>query len=201
MSGFFKFLFLCFISSIALCELGDSGGAFLIEVRGGQFVPSANDFEKIYSDKSLTPTLGIGIGLQNSFLVARYQEFKTTGESIIDGADIKGKANWEEIFYSIGLRTYEAKPMYFELAYIVASIKESISTDPPDYPALNRKFSSEKNEGVALAIGVNFKIVGGLYLAGELHYKFIELKIDNKEKEPKQIGGPGINIGLTLVVQ
>jgi len=137
MSGFFKFLFLCFISSIALCELGDPGGAFLIEVRGGQFVPSANDFEKIYSDKSLTPTLGIGIGLQNSFLVARYQEFKTTGESIIDGADIKGKANWEEIFYSIGLRTYEAKPMYFELAYIVASIKESISTDPPDYPALN----------------------------------------------------------------
>jgi hypothetical protein len=87
------------------------------------------------------------------------------------------------------------------LAYALGFIKETISTEQPEYSALNRTFISKDNQGVSAAIGLSMKLVTGIYLTGEAEYIYIPFNSEIEANNDKiNLGGPSFSIGLSLVL-
>jgi len=182
--------------------IGDSRLSLLGEARGGVFRPDAPNFAKIYgSDDKMLPVLAFGIGYKDVYMVARYRLFEASGQSLVAGIDLAGTAEWREEIITLGLRTYEFRPLYFELAYALGFVEESISTEQPEYSALNRTFITKDNQGLSAAIGLTIKLITGIYLTGELEYIYIPINSEIEAGNEKvNLGGPSFSIGLSLVL-
>jgi len=188
------------LASILQGGIGEDRVSLIVEGRGGLFRPAPKNFTKIYGDNNMISGATLGIGYRSTYLVARYRLFEAEGKSIVTGIDLEGSATWREEFISLGLRSYAQKLFYAELAYVMGSVKESISTNEPDFKALNSTFSTSNNQGAAVALGINIPIVLGFNLSGEVEYLFVQTKTPNGAKNDKiDIGGPIFSLGLSLV--
>jgi len=186
--------------SILQGGIGDERLSLIAEGRGGLFQPALKDFSKIYGDENIIECATLGIGYRNTFLVARYRLFEAEGKSIVSGIDLDGYATWKEEFISLGIRTYQQKLIYAEIAFVIGSIEESISTNEPSFTALNSTFLASDNRGASIALGISIPVVWIFNLSGEAEYLYVEtIKGNNTNRDRINIGGLMINFGISLV--
>ena len=177
--------------SILQGGIGDDMFLFIVEGRGGMFQPVPKNFTKIYGDDEIIQSASLGIGYKNAFLIARYRRFEAEGKSIVKGIDLEGLAKWRQEFISLGIRSYSLKTLYFELAYVIGSIEESISTNEPSFTALNSSFSTSDDRGASIALGFNIPILLGFSFSGEAEYIFLQTTLPNQSNgDSLKVGGP-----------
>lgn len=192
---------LILLASILQGGIGDDRLSLIVEGRGGLFRPAPENFTKIYGDNNMMGCAALGVGYRSTFLVARYRLFEAEGKSILKGIDLEGLATWREEFISLGIRSYSNKLLYAEIAYVLASVEESISTSEPDYIALNSTFSTDNNQGASIAIGINIPIILGLNLSGEAEYLFVQTTRRNQSNGDRiNVGGPVFTLGLAFIL-
>ncbi|MFQ6673269.1 MAG: hypothetical protein ACE5GH_00630 [Fidelibacterota bacterium] len=193
-------IILSVLLSILHGGVGEKKFSLILEGRGGLFRPAPEKFASIYGNNSVMKSATLGLGYGKTFLVARYRLFEANGKSVVSGIDLDGSANWRQEFISLGIRSYAQNLFYAELAYVVASVEESISTSEPAYTALNSTYSTDNNRGASVAIGITLPIVLGFNLSGEVEYVFVETTEPGRTKEDKlNIGGPTYGLGISFV--
>ena len=97
----------------------------------GLYFSNADNFEAIYKDDlHLTSFFG-GFGYDNISIIAKYKQFATKGASKVKNIPAKGVADWNQEFYSIGLRVFNNNPVYFDLCYVETKVTEKIGTKNP----------------------------------------------------------------------
>jgi hypothetical protein len=169
--------------------------SFLAEYRIGIFTPEIKNFNEIYGNDEYLPTLVVGLGANQTYLVARYNLYKETGKSLVTGVDLDGDASWRQEYITIGLRSYEQKPVYFELAYAIGKAEETITTETPEYTALNSSWTAPDIRGGAIALGINIPFGMGFQFSGEITYVYLPFTtIDDKKINT---GGRQLSLGLT----
>jgi len=177
--------------------LGEIRGqaSFMAEFRGGVFAPEIKKFKDIYGNDEFLPSIVIGVGGKQTYLVARYNLYEKTGKSIITGVELDGDAQWKQEIITIGVRSYDQKPLYVELAYAMGKAEETISTETPEYTALNSSWTSSDVQGGALAIGVNVPVALGFQICAEINYIYLPVTMNDDDKI--NIGGRQLSLGLT----
>ncbi|MEE9465627.1 MAG: hypothetical protein V3W14_08680 [Candidatus Neomarinimicrobiota bacterium] len=181
--------------------IGDPRISLLLEARGGLFRPGPETFPQIYTDGEILQGAAVGIGYKEAYIVARYRGFEATGQSDITGADLlEGRAEWRQEIISLGLRSYESKPFYIELAYAIASVEESVSTKQPGYTALNATFNTTDRQGISAALGITLPFLLAFNLTADAEFIYIPLnESEGVGTERINLGGPILSLGLTVV--
>jgi hypothetical protein len=184
---------------LAGIELNSDQVSILVETRIGIFSPEIENFNKIYGNDAFLPTLVVGLGTNQNFLVVRYNLYEQTGQSVVTGVDLDGDASWRQEFITIGLRSYDEtlqKKAYLELAYSIGKAEETITTEMPEYTALNSSWNAPDIRGGAIALGFKFIDFGmGFQFSGEIGY--VHLPVTTTDDKEKNIGGPQLSLGLT----
>ncbi len=177
--------------------IGETKGqvSTLVETRIGIFSPEVKNFNKIYGNNEYLPTIVVGLGVKKTFLVVRYNLYEESGKSLVSGVDLDGDASWRQEFITIGVRSYDQKPMYVELAYAMGKAEETITTETPEYTALNASWDVPDIRGGAVALGVNIHVGMGFHISGEISYVYLPVTINDDKKI--NTGGRQISLGLT----
>ena len=184
---------------ILIGEISGQASIFL-ETRIGIFSPEIKNFNKIYGNDKYIPSLVVGLGSNRTFLVARYNLYEETGQSVVTGVDLDGDASWRQEFITIGLRSYDQEadpvPVYVELAYSIGKAEETITTEMPEYTALNSSWNAPDIRGGAIALGFKFIDFGmGFQFSGEIGY--VHLPVTTTDDKEINIGGTQLSLGLT----
>ncbi len=184
-----------FVLSLILIFQGFVYGqaTLFIEGRYGTLSPEIKNFSTVYSTASYIPTVAIGLGADQGFMVVRYSLYEHEGQSILDGAELDTYSHWRQEYLTIGVRTYEQGRLYFELAYAIGRAEEQGATIP-EYPALTYTWSADDIRGGAAALGVNIPLVLGLNFSVEAGYLYLPVKNENDKKV--NIGGRQLSLGL-----
>jgi len=184
---------------LAGIELISDQVSILVETRIGIFSPEIENFNKIYGNDAYLSTLVVGLGANQNFLVARYNLYEETGQSVVTGIDLDGDASWRQEFITIGWRSYEQTAVglgYVELAYSIGKAKETITTEMPEYTALNSSWNAPDIRGGAIALGFKFIDFGmGFQFSGEIGY--VHLPVTTADDKEINIGGRQLSLGLT----
>ena len=185
---------------LAGIELNSDQVSILVETRIGIFSPEIENFNKIYGNDAYLSTLVVGLGANQNFLVARYNLYEETGQSVVTGVDLDGDASWRQEFITIGLRSYDEtlqKKAYLELAYSIGKAEETITTEMPEYTALNSSWNAPDIRGGAITLGFKFIDFGmGFQFSGEIGY--VHLPVTTTDDKEINIGsGPQLSLGLT----
>ncbi len=185
---------------LAGIELNSDQVSILVETRIGIFSPEIENFNKIYGNDAYLSTLVVGLGANQNFLVARYNLYEQTGQSVVTGVDLDGDASWRQEFITIGFRSYGQKtspvPMYVELAYSIGKAEETITTEMPEYTALNSSWNAPDIRGGAITLGFKFIDFGmGFQFSGEIGY--VHLPVTTTDDKEINIGGRQLSLGLT----
>jgi len=180
--------------------IGEISGqaTLLVEYRVGTLQPEIKNFDKIYSNDEYLPTIVVGLGTDEGFLILRYNLYEELGKSLISGVSLDGYASWRQEFITIGVRTYDKGRIYVELAYAMGRVEETISTETPDYTALNFSWADKDIRGGAAALGINIPLVMGLHFSSEIGYLY--LPVTNKDDKKINTGGRQLSLGLTWVL-
>lgn len=177
--------------------IGEISGqaSFLVEYRVGIFTPEIKNFNEIYGNDEYLTNLVVGVGAYQTYLVARYNLYEETGKSLVTGVDLDGDASWRQEYITIGLRSYAQKPVYVELAYAIGKAEETITTETPEYTALNSSWTAKDIRGGAVSLGLNIPIGIGFHISGEISYVYLPITtIDDKKINT---GGRQLSLGLT----
>ncbi|MFH1851390.1 MAG: hypothetical protein ABIA75_03515 [Candidatus Neomarinimicrobiota bacterium] len=177
-------------------KIGDIGPSLLAEFRLGYFNPEAANFEKIYGLDEEFPTVAFGLGYNGNYLLVRYLLYEEWGRSIITGVALHGIAKWREEILSIGIRSYDSAPFYFELAYAIGNVEENIYSEEREYTALNSSFSSMDNRGAIAAVGLNIPLLLGFQFSGEAEYIYLPIAAPASDKKIN-IGGWIYSLGIS----
>ena len=184
---------------LAGIELNSDQVSILVETRIGIFSPEIENFNKIYGNDAYLSTLVVGLGANQNFLVARYNLYEETGQSVVTGIDLDGDASWRQEFITIGLRSYDEtlqKKAYLELAYSIGKAEETITTEMPEYTALNSSWNAPDIRGGAIALGFKFIDFGmGFQFSGEIGY--VHLPVTTADDKEINIGSRQLSLGLT----
>ena len=183
---------------LAGIELISDQTSIFLETRIGIFSPEIENFNKIYGNDAYLSTLVVGLGANQNFLVARYNLYEETGQSVVTGIDLDGDASWHQEFITIGLRSYDQTQtsVYLELAYSIGKAKETITTEMPEYTALNSSWNAPDIRGGAIALGFKFIDFGmGFQFSGEIGY--VHLPVTTADDKEINIGGRQLSLGLT----
>lgn len=185
---------------LAGIELISDQTSIFLETRIGIFSPEIENFNKIYGNDAYLSTLVVGLGANQNFLVARYNLYEETGQSVVTGIDLDGDASWRQEFITIGLRSYDQEanpvPVYVELAYSIGKAEETITTEMPEYTALNSSWNAPDIRGGAIALGFKFIDFGmGFQFSGEIGY--VHLPVTTADDKEINIGGRQLSLGLT----
>ena len=184
---------------LAGIELISDQVSILVETRIGIFSPEIENFNKIYGNDAFLPTLVVGLGTNHNFLVVRYNLYEQTGQSVVTGVDLDGDASWRQEFITIGLRSYDEtlqKKAYLELAYSIGKAEETITTEMPEYTALNSSWNAPDIRGGAITLGFKFIDFGmGFQFSGEIGY--VHLPVTTADDKEINIGGRQLSLGLT----
>ncbi len=172
--------------------------SLLVEYRVGSFRPEIKNFDNIYGSDEYLPTIVVGLGFDQGFFVLRYNLYEEWGKSIVTGVDLEGDANWRQEYITIGVRSNEGGRLYFELAYAIGKAEETITTEEPDYTALNAYWSEPDIRGGAVALGIYIPLTIGLQLSGEIGYLY--LPVTNIDDKKINTGGRQLSLGMTLVL-
>lgn len=172
-----------------------------LDIRGSTFKPSIKNFSTVYPDNSFFPTICLGAGANNIYLNLRYEKYSTIGESQIDGADITGKAEWEQTFLSAGIRAFTTEGVYIDMGYLLTSLQEVIGTYKDQYPALNRSYKADQIPGFNIGIGFFIPVNQKVRLSGEGNYKHIDLEKTDPDMNNLQPGGIGFSLGLIIFLK
>jgi hypothetical protein len=187
------------LSSLLPGGIGDDRMSLLIEARGGLLRSGLKNFSEIYGNDDPVKVAALGIGYNSTFFIAKYRLFEARGKSVVTGLDLEGDARWEEELISLGIRSYDGRFFYGELAFVAGAVRETISTSEPDFSALNSTFSSAWSKGVSLAAGLNIPL-SELNFSGEVEYVFVPISSPGKSDGDKiNIGGPVYTVGLNTV--
>ena len=180
--------------------IGEISGqaSLLVEYRVGTLRPEIKNFDKIYGNDEYLPTIVVGLGTDEGFLILRYNLYEELGKSSVSGVSLDGYASWRQEFITIGVRSYDKRRIYFEIAYAVGKVEETISTETPDYTALNSFWADNDIRGGAAALGINIPLAMGLQFSGEVGYLY--LPVTNKDDKKINTGGRQLSLGLTLVL-
>ncbi len=180
--------------------IGDARISLLLEARGGLFRPGPETFSQIYNDGEILQGATLGIGYKEAYIVARYRAFEATGQSLINGADLEGRAEWRQEIISVGLRSYESKPFYIELAYAMGSVEESISTKQSGYTVLNATFETTNRQGISAAVGITLPLLLAINLTADAEFIYIPMnESEGVNNEKVNLGGPVLSLALTVV--
>ena len=181
--------------------IGEVSGqaSIFIETRIGIFSPEIKNFNKIYGNDKYLPSLVVGLGSKQAFLVTRYNLYEEMGQSVVTGVNLDGDARWRQEFITIGFRSHGQKtspvPMYVELAYSIGKAKETITTETPEYTTLNSTWNAPDIRGGAIAIGINIPFAMGFQFSGEILYVY--LPITPADDKKINTGGGQLSLGLT----
>ncbi|NQT96132.1 MAG: hypothetical protein HQ562_00165 [Candidatus Marinimicrobia bacterium] len=168
--------------------------SLLVEYRVGTFRPEIKNFDKIYGNDEYLPTIVVGLGSDQGFVVVRYNLYEEWGKSLVTGVKLEGDASWRQEFITIGVRSYDKGRVYIELAYAIGKVEETITTEAPEYTVLNSSWTEQDNRGGAAALGINIPLVMGLQFSGEIGYLY--LPVTNKDDKKINTGGRQLSLGL-----
>ncbi len=169
--------------------------SLLVECRVGTFRPEIKNFDKIYGNDEYLPSIAVGLGTSQGFVVVRYNLYEEFGKSLVTGVNLEGDASWRQEFITIGVRSYEEGRLYFELAYAIGKAEETITTEAPEYTALNSSWAEQDIRGGAAALGINISLGMGFHFSGEISYLY--LPVTNINDKKTNIGGRQLNLGLS----
>ena len=184
---------------LAGIELNSDQVSIFLETRIGIFSPEIENFNKIYGNDAFIPTLVVGLGTNQNFLVVRYNLYEQTGQSVVTGVDLDGDASWRQEFITIGLRSYDEtlqKKAYLELAYSIGKAEETITTEMPEYTALNSSWNAPDIRGGAITLGFKFIDFGmGFQFSGEIGN--VHQPVTTADDKEINIGSRQLSLGLT----
>lgn len=199
------FFFLSFVlaqeRNTATEKKSDSGLHLLLAGGVGNFKVSESTFNSIYSNRSISKIAQLGIGSGTEFLVGRYREFFAKGTSQVVHADAKGKAEWNQKFYSIGIRS-KPKPsgFYFDISYVITDFTEKISVSNPEINELARE-EKIRAQGIGFVTGISLLPIGPLQFFGEVEYTtMLKLGSSSSGKAIPQIGGLCLSGGIMIII-
>ena len=172
--------------------------SLLVEWRIGTFRPEIKNFDKIYGNDEYLPTIVVGLRIGQGFVVVRYNLYEEWGKSVVTGVDLEGDASWRQEFITIGVRSHDEGRLYFELAYAIGKAEETITTEAPQYTALNSSWAEQDIRGGATALGINIPLGMGLRFSGEIGYLY--LPVTNNDDKIINTGGRQLSLGLTWVL-
>jgi hypothetical protein len=165
----------------------------------GSFANNNSKFESIYSERNTLPVYVVGIGDGTKYVTVKYRSFAVTGKSEMN-FNAEGKAEWKQIFYSVGARLMKKDfPFYFEVSYVVSEAEEKISTNT--VPVITELTTDWKirTTGIGGAIGLIMN-PGPFYIYGEVEYSsMINSGSNPSGKDVFQIGGSCLSAGILLV--
>lgn len=167
----------------------------------GNFAIDASKFNSIYSNRSISRIYIAGIGSKQLLLIGKYREFYAQGTSVVQNIDVKGKADWKQKFYSIGIRLLsDDSPLYADLLYVVTKAEETISTSGTVVDELTVREELE-NKGGGVALGFTITILGPIKIFGEGEYSFMASEISNNQGTavPK-LGGICVSAGVVIIL-
>ena len=193
-----KYILISLLLLFGLIGAINGQASWLVECRVGTLQPEIKNFNKIYSNDEYLPTIVVGLGTDEGILILRYNLYEEMGKSLVLGASLDGYASWRQEFITIGVRSYDKRRIYFEIAYAVGKVEETISTETPDYTALNSSWADDAIRGGAAALGINIPLAMGLHFSGEVGYLY--LPVTNKDDKNINTGGRQLSLGLTLVL-
>ncbi len=181
--------------------LGDPGGKYSILLEGivGPFKPNIDFYEKVYTNPSVIGSAKIGVGYDNGYLIAGYRLFQDDGVSIVENLAVDGVAHWRQEMFSIGLRSIE-DAFYFDIEYVIGSVKEEIGTKNPQIDALKKTINSIDNRGVSIAGGFLIPVFSTIHINLEAEYLRLPIYIDNSKSEKIQAGGMHFSAGLSFIL-
>ena len=172
--------------------------SLLVEWRIGTFRPEIKNFDKIYGNDEYLTTIVVGLRIGQGFVVVRYNLYEEWGKSVVTGVDLEGDASWRQEFITIGVRSHDEGRLYFELAYAIGKAEETITTEAPQYTALNSSWAEQDIRGGATALGINIPLGMGLRFSGEIGYLY--LPVTNNDDKIINTGGRQLSLGLTWVL-
>jgi len=160
--------------------------------------PISND---IYSNRSISRIYFAGIGSNTFYIIGKYREFTAFGESILENINVKGKADWKQKFYNIGLRIHsDEHPIYAEVLYVITHAEESITTVDPVVPELTNS-GKTKNTGMGFSVGLALNIAGPIAIFAEGEYSVMMRKEKNEYgRENPELGGFCASAGLLFAL-
>lgn len=168
----------------------------------GNFALDAQNFNTVYSNRSISRIYFAGIGTNTVGFIAKYRQFYAYGRSVVENIEVQGKADWRQKFYAGGLRMRgDDQPIYADILYVVTQAEESITTSgEPAVERLTTRYTTE-NKGIGFAVGVAVKLIGpiGIFVEGE--YSVMTRKGRNPEgRVNPELGGFCASAGAQFVL-
>jgi hypothetical protein len=168
----------------------------------GNFALDAQNFNTVYSNRSISRIYFAGIGTNTVGFIAKYRQFYAFGRSVVENIEVEGKADWRQKFYAGGLRMRgDDQPIYADILYVVTQAEETITTSgEPAVERLTTRYTTE-NKGVGFAVGVSIKLIGpiGIFVEGE--YSVMTRKGRNPEgRVNPELGGFCASAGAQFVL-
>lgn len=202
-------LFLPFVAllpaqdSTASSSRHSSSGGFSLSfgASAGNFAIDAENFNNVYSNRSVSRIYFAGIGTSSVLVIAKYRENFAHGTSKTENIIVTGKAEWKQRFYAAGLRFHgDDHPIYVDLLYVVTRAEESITTIDPVVENLTSTYAAE-NKGAGVAVGILFNIIGpiGIHVEGE--YTLMTRKGRNAlGRVNPELGGACASAGVNFTI-
>jgi len=163
------------------------------------YFPSEKNFYEIYEENFRYPSVFFGIGFDNFSLVAKYRQFKSTGVSLVKNLSAKGYAEWNQEFYSAGIRIFNSNPVYVDICVVETKVTEKIGTVKPNLTEL-ASVSTLKDQGMSFAVGLFFPIIKKkIYLSADIDYTYLDHRVQLNDYENKNISLGGVSFSIGLV--
>jgi len=182
-------------------EKKKSSFSLLFGGAAGNFAIDASKFNSIYSNRSVSRIYVAGIGSKQLLLIGKYREFYARGTSVVQNIDVRGKADWKQKFYSVGIRLLsDDSPLYADLLYVVTKAEETITTYDPIVNELTKRQESE-NRGGGVALGVTITILGPIKIFAEGEYSYmVSEDRNNQGKAIPKLGGACVSAGVVFIL-
>jgi hypothetical protein len=182
-------------------EKKKSSFSLLFGGAAGNFAIDASKFNSVYSNRSVSRIYVAGIGGKQFLLIGKYREFYARGTSIVQNIDVRGKADWKQKFYSVGIRLLsDDSPLYADLLYVVTKAEETITTNDPIVNELTLRQETE-NKGGGVALGVTITILGPIKIFAEGDYSYmVSEDRNNQGKVIPKLGGACVSAGVVIIL-
>ena len=168
----------------------------------GNFGISADKFNDIYSNRSISRIYLAGIGSGSTYIVGKYRSFFANGRSKVENAEDDGKAEWKQKFYNVGVRLMPANSMlYLEMMYSMTEADERITTVDSSLSSLLTSQFKTKAQGVAFSLGIALDFPRPLRIFGEVEYSaMLKSGLNPSGRKIPELGGICLSGGIILVL-
>lgn len=152
---------------------------------------SIADFEKVYVNRPLDKVAIAAVGARSAAIVAKFREVRASGQSIVKNVQSAGASQWYQRYWEAGFRFRSDRlPFYMDILYFLTTAREDIGMATDPITALTDSHT-EKQRGVAAALGIAIPLIPPVRLFGEAEYGMVIKKEsqDGTASTAPELGG------------